>query len=173
MNDRHRGERSRPNLGASGPLAYDSAMLSWDYVDSRMRDAQNYWIASAGEDGRPHAVPVWGAWLADVFYFVGTGRKVRNLRANPRAVVHLESGDDVVLIEGSFKEIGQPSRDLLRQVDEEFIRKYKTYRPSEHLNDRNKSSFPPEGLFAVFPQLVIAWSGMASDATRWKFPARQ
>lgn len=173
MNDRHRGERSRPNLGASGPLAYDSAMLSWDYVDSRMRDAQNYWIASAGEDGRPHAVPVWGAWLADVFYFVGTGRKVRNLRANPRAVVHLESGDDVVLIEGSFKEIGQPSRDLLRQVDEEFIRKYKTYRPSEHLNDRSKSNFPPEGLFAVMPQLVIAWSGMASDATRWKFRARQ
>ncbi len=172
MDDRYSGERGRPNLGASGPLAYDGAMLSWDYVDSRMRDALNYWIASAGVDGRPHAVPIWGAWLEDVFYFVGTGRKIRNLRANPQAVVHLESGDDVVLIEGRFEEIRRPSRELLQSVDEAFIRKYKTYRPSEHLDGRSKSSFPPEGLFAVFPQLVIAWSGMASDATRWRIPAR-
>ncbi len=172
MDDRYSGERSRPNLGASGPVAYDSALLSWDYVDRRMRDSLNYWIASAGGDGRPHAVPVWGAWLEDVFYFVGTGRKIRNLRANPQAVVHLESGDDVVLIEGRFEEIRRPSRELLQNVDEAFVRKYKTYRPSEHLDGQSKSSFPPEGLFAVFPHLVIAWSGMASDATRWRIPAR-
>lgn len=116
-------------------------------------------------------MPVWGAWLKDVFYFVGTGRKVRNLRANPQAVVHLESGDDVVLIEGKFEEIGRENRELLQLVDDEFMRKYETYRPSDHLNDRSKSSFPPDGLFAIFPQLVIAWSGMASDATRWRFPA--
>ena len=168
MKDRYSSERSRPNLGASGPVTYDSEMLSWEYVDGRMRDSLNYWIASAGIDGRPHAVPVWGAWLEDVFYFVGTGKKVRNLRGNPQVVVHLESGDDVVIIEGSFEEISLPSHELLQKVDEEFIRKYETYRPSEHLNDRTKSSFPPEGLFAVFPQLVIAWSGMASDATRWR-----
>lgn len=168
MKDRYSGERSRPNLGASGPVTYDSEMLSWDDVDRRMRDSLNYWIASAGIDGRPHAVPVWGAWLEDVFYFVGTGKKVRNLRGNPQVVVHLESGDDVVIIEGSFEEISLPSHELLQKVDEEFIRKYETYRPSEHLNDRTKSSFPPEGLFAVFPQLVIAWRGMASDATRWR-----
>ncbi|MYH63893.1 MAG: hypothetical protein F4148_19825 [Caldilineaceae bacterium SB0675_bin_29] len=171
MNDPGRGERSRPNLGASGPLEYSSDMLSWDFVDCRMRDAMNYWIASAGIDGRPHSVPVWGAWLKDVFYFVGTGRKIRNLRANPQAVVHLESGDDVVLIEGRFEEIGRENRNLLQLVDDEFIRKYETYRPSDHLNDRSRSSFPPEGLFAIFPQLVIAWSGMASDATRWRFPS--
>ena len=172
MDDRYSGERSRPNLGASGPVAYDSALLSWDYVDSRMRDALNYWIASAGVDGRPHAVPIWGAWLEDVFYFVGTGRKIRNLRANPQAVVHLESGDDVILIEGRFEELRRPSRELLQNVDEAFVRKYKTYRPSEHLDGRSKSSFPPEGLFAVLPQLVIAWSGMASDATRWRIRPR-
>lgn len=170
MKDRYSGERSRPNLGASGPVTYDSEMLSWDDVDRRMRDSFNYWIASAGSDGRPHAVPVWGAWLKEVFYFVGGGRKIRNLRDNPQAAVHLESGDDVVLIEGRFEEISRPGGELLQQVDEEFIRKYKTYRPSEHLDGRSKSSFPPEGLFAVLPQLVIAWSGMASDATRWRIP---
>lgn len=168
MTDRYESQRSRPDLGATGPIEYDSDMLPWEFVESRMRRAVNYWIASVRSDGRPHAVPVWGAWLDDAFYFVGTGRKVRNLRANPQAVVHLESGDEVVIVEGRFEEIGRPSKELLRRVDEEFVRKYETYRPSEHLNGRSASSFPSEGLFAVRPQLVIAWSGMASDATRWK-----
>ena len=171
MTDRYSGERSRPNLGASGPLEYDSGMLGWEFVESRMREASNYWLASAGEDGRPHAVPVWGAWLNDVFYFVGVGRKIRNLRANPQAVVHLESGAEVVLIEGRFEEITRPGRELMQQVDEDFSRKYGGYRPSEYLGDESKSSFPPEGLFAVHPQLVIAWSGLAGDATRWRIPS--
>lgn len=42
MDDRYYGERSRPNLGASGPLEYDSGMLSWEFVGSRMRGAVNY-----------------------------------------------------------------------------------------------------------------------------------
>ncbi len=168
MTDRYESQRSRPDLGATGPIEYDSDMLPWEFVESRIKRAVNYWIASVRSDGRPHTVPVWGAWLDDAFYFVGTGRKVRNLRANPQAVVHLESGDEVVIVEGRFEEIGRPSQELLRRVDEEFVSKYETYRPSEHLNGRSASSFPPEGLFAVRPQLVIAWSGMASDATRWK-----
>ena len=168
MTNRYNSQRSRPDLGATGPIAYDSGMLSWAFVEHRMRTAVNYWIASAGGDGRPHAVPVWGAWLDDAFFFVGTGRKIRNLRANPQAVVHLESGDEVVIVEGRFEEIGLPSPEFLQRVDEEFVRKYGTYRPSEHLNGRSTSSFAPEGLFAVHPQVVIAWSGMASDATRWK-----
>jgi len=168
MTDRYKSQRSRPDLGATGPIEYDSGMLSWEFVESRMQRAVNYWIASAGSDGRPHAVPVWGAWLDDAFFFVGSGRKIRNLRANPQAVVHLESGDEVVILEGRFEEICLPSQELLQRVDEEFVRKYLTYRPSEHLHGRSASSFAPEGLFAVHPQVVIAWSGMASDATRWK-----
>lgn len=168
MTDRYKSQRSRPDLGATGPIEYDSGMLSWEFVESRMRRAVNYWIASVRSSGRPHAVPVWGAWLDDVFFFMGTGRKIRNLRANPQAVVHLESGDEVVIVEGHFEEICRPSQELLQRVDEEFVRKYETYRPSEHLGGQSSSSFPPEGLFAVYPQLVIAWSGMASDATRWR-----
>ena len=173
MTDKYSGERSRPNLGASGPLEYDSGMLSWDFVDSRMREAANYWLASAGNDGRPHAVPVWGSWLDDVFYFVGAGRKIRNLRANPQAVVHLESGTEVVLIEGRFEEITRPSRELMQQLDDEFLRKYVTYRPSKHLDSPHSSSFPPAGLFAIYPLTVIAWSGFASDATRWRLSSKK
>ena len=173
MADRHGSKRSRPLLEGPSPPEFKDGMLSWEFVDIRMREALNYWIASAGTDGRPHAVPVWGAWLEDVFYFVGAGRKVRNLRANPQAVVHLESGDDVVLIEGHFEEIGRPGREFLRQLDDEFLRKYVTYRPSKHLENPHSSSFPPAGLFAIYPFTIIAWSGFASDATRWRMPSKK
>ena len=171
MSDRNSGERTRPNLGL-GAAAYTEDMLSWEYVDSRMRAALNYWIASAGTDGRPHAVPVWGAWLDDIFYFVGAGRKIRNLRANPQAVVHLESADEVVVIEGRFEEISRRDRVFLERLDEDFVRKYTTYRPSENLDNPEESSNVPVGLFVVYPQTVIAWSGFAHNATRWRIASR-
>ena len=147
-------------------------MLSWAFVDARMRSALNYWIASASVEGRPHTVPIWGAWLEGKFYFVGGGRKVRNLRANPHAVVHLESGDEVVLIEGQCNEITAPGTDLLSRVDDEFLRKYGDFRPSEQLRLDGAGRLPLGGLFVVHPEKVIAWSGFASDATRWRFPSR-
>ena len=171
MSGNNTGERSRPNLGLDA-AAFTEEMLSWEFVDSRMRAALNYWIGSAGTDGRPHAVPVWGAWLDDVFYFVGGGRKIRNLRANPQAVVHLENADEVVVIEGRFEEISRRDRAFLERLDEDFVRKYTTYRPSEQLDNPDKSSNAPEGLFAVYPGLVMAWSGFAHNATRWRIPAK-
>jgi len=58
-------------------------------------------------DGLPHAVPVWGVWVDGALYF-GTdrrSRKARNLATNQGAVVHLESGDDAVILEGFAEEI--------------------------------------------------------------------
>lgn len=167
MTGNYDGERSRPNL-ALDDSSFTEEMLTWSFVESRMHAALNYWIVSAASSGRPHAVPVWGAWLDDVFYFVGAGRKIRNLRANPQAIVHLESTDEVVIIEGTFGEITQRDEAFLQQLDEEFVRKYETYRPSENLDGSGSSGNVPVGLFAVFPLTVIAWSGFARDATRWR-----
>jgi len=169
MADKHDGGRSRPNL-ALDSLSFTEEMLTWSFVESRMHAAQNYWIVSAAASGRPHAVPVWGAWLDDVFYFVGAGRKIRNLRANPQAAVHLESADEVVIIEGSFQEIKRRDEAFLHRLDNDFVRKYETYRPSENLDNAGSSGNVPVGLFAVFPTTVIAWSGFARNATRWRIP---
>jgi PPOX class probable F420-dependent enzyme len=72
-------------------------------METRLREARNYWLTTTRADGRPHAMPVWGVWLDDGLWF-GTGLesvKGRNLTRDPRAVVHLESGDDVVILEGT------------------------------------------------------------------------
>jgi general stress protein 26 len=61
--------------------------------------------------GRPHATPVSGVWIEGGFYFgTGTGsRKARNLAKNQHLVVHLESGDEVVILEGVAEEVADPA----------------------------------------------------------------
>jgi hypothetical protein len=169
MSGRYIIERSRPHLPGKSAAEGAERLLSWAFVDSSMRDALNYWIVSAGRDGRPHTAPVWGAWLDDTFYFEGGGRKIRNLRANPQAVVHLESGDEVVIIEGDCGEISGPERPFFQRLDEEFARKYVTYRPSGNLPSPAAQPYPDGGLFAIRPQTVFAWTDFMDDATRWRF----
>ncbi len=67
-------------------------------------------------DGRPHAAPAWGVWLAGrVCFSTSPGSvKARNLAAHPRVVVHLESADNVVIIEGTAALI---EGDDLRRAD--------------------------------------------------------
>lgn len=168
MSDRYNSSRSRPYMPGYGVPEAEEGLLPWSFVDSHMQDALNYWVVSAGLDGQPHTVPLWGVWLDDVFYFDGGGRKIQNLRANPQAVVHLESGDTVVIIEGPFVEISRPDRPFFQRLDEEYGRKY-AYRPSEQFPP-DEPPFPDGGLFAIYPQKVFAWSSFLSDATRWRFP---
>src|SRR3954471_8763711 len=77
-------------------------LLPWRTSVDRLERARSYWICTTRADGRPHAAPVWGLWLDDALWF-STGRaslKARNLARDPRLVVHLESGDEVVILEG-------------------------------------------------------------------------
>ncbi len=77
-------------------------MLPWDTAVAQLAQARNYWVVTVRPNGAPHATPVWGVWLADTFYFAvdPESQKSRNLRANPELVMHLESGDDVVILSG-------------------------------------------------------------------------
>jgi Pyridoxamine 5'-phosphate oxidase len=90
---------------AAPPVLYGAPappgdLLPWSWAEQRLVAARTYWIATTRPDGRPHCRPVWGVWLADGFWF-STGSLARhNLAANPQITVHLESGDQVVIVEG-------------------------------------------------------------------------
>jgi pyridoxine/pyridoxamine 5'-phosphate oxidase len=80
-------------------------MLPWSWAEERLAAARNYWIVTAAPDGEPSAAPVWGVWADGAVYF-GTNprsQKGRNLARDPRAVVHLESGDEVVILHGEVE----------------------------------------------------------------------
>jgi len=96
-------ERERPTIpdGYGLPSTADG-LLSWDAVEQRLRASLHYWLATVRPDGSPHSVPRWGVWLDGCFYYDGapTTRHVRNLDTNPACTLTLESGTDVVIVEG-------------------------------------------------------------------------
>jgi hypothetical protein len=147
--------RSRPHIEGYGIPESEEGMLPWSHVTGRMGKPRNYWIASVSLSGRPHTVPSWGVWVDNVFYFGGgpKTRHLRNIMANPAIVVHLESGDEVVIIEGDAEEITDP--DLQKRIDEAYVQKYKM----------------PHGtpVFALRPRKAFGWTEYPTTVTRWTF----
>src|SRR4051794_20953288 len=99
--------RSRPQLPAGyGVPATDEGMLDWAWAVEQLSSARNYWFCTTRPDGRPHTMPAWAVWLDGALYFDGSPetRRSRNLAHNSAIAVHLESGDQVVVLEGAARE---------------------------------------------------------------------
>ncbi len=152
-------------LGLDTSYGFDSNskfnLLGWDWVSERMEQARNYWVATTRPDGKPHAAPVWGIWFDQTFYFStgSTSRKGRNLIANPEIVVHLESGDEVVIFEGTIESFS----------DSIFFARFAEIYHSKY---DFKPEFDPSNLYLKLnPRLVMAWleSDFVNSATRWRF----
>jgi general stress protein 26 len=142
------------------PKGTKPKLLAWEWVTERLERSQNYWICSTFPDGRPHAVPVWGVWVEHAFYFSTdpNSRKAKNLAASPAISVHLESGDEVTILEGSAKVVK-----LTPAVDDSYNKKYKM----------RLSKFPvPVVLYCLKPAKVMAWreKDFTTSATKWEFP---
>src|SRR5262245_45343880 len=103
---------SRPAFAPGyGIPATPDGMLPWDRAVAQLEAARTYWLVTARAGGRPHVAPVWGVWLDGALYF-GTDLssvKGRNLAANPALTVHLESGDDVVILEVVVEAVPAPA----------------------------------------------------------------
>jgi hypothetical protein len=138
----------------------DARLLSWSHVVEQLEQALNYWIATTRPDGRPHVTPVWGAWMDDAFYFDGiyTARWARNLAANPAISVHLESGADVVIVEGMGEDVVTDA-DVGARIVEAWAAKYGRLLPDP----------VGGGMYRVRPRAVRAWSQFPDDATCWRF----
>lgn len=155
----------------SGQLATDAelAARSWATVRARLEQARNYWVVTAGPDGRPHARPYWGHWLDGAMYFQlqAATRTRRNLAANPRATVHLESGEDVVVLEGAVEELGAPSAvdpTLVARVLERMASKYGV-RPTAAEVARLAVV-----AFRFHPETAFTWTleGFPRSVSRWR-----
>src|SRR5215218_6600267 len=57
---------SRPRFPDVYGISEDpNGLLDWTWATERLESARNYWVVTAGSDGRPHAAPVWALWLDD------------------------------------------------------------------------------------------------------------
>ena len=155
--------RSRPRLPKEyGVPTGDEGLLLWGWVVERLETARNYWVCTTRPDGRPHAVPVWAGWVRDTLYFDGHPQTLwaRNLANNPAITIHLESGDEVVILEGTVVDIPQLDRTIAVEVAKAF-EKYGQPPSTEEWVER--------GLFSMRPQIVFAWSEFPRTMTRWQF----
>lgn len=137
------------------------SFLPWKHAEDRLVRSRNYWICTARPDGRPHSIPVWGMWLDGALFFgtARSSRKARNLAHRPDVSVHLESGDDVVILEGRAEEVSDQA--VFKKLDSASRKKYKM-----------PLMLVPESIvFQVLPRVVLAWTEkrFPHNATRWEF----
>lgn len=150
-----------------GTPAPPGELLPWSWAQQRLETARTYWIATTRPDGRPHCRPVWGMWLPDGFWF-STGSLARhNLAANPQITVHLDSGTEVVIVEGVAAAVTGAER--LRGFLAAYNTKYDwdSVATDTGVADSSGAAGPA---YRVRPQVVFGWDTDLRTATRWSFP---
>jgi nitroimidazol reductase NimA-like FMN-containing flavoprotein (pyridoxamine 5'-phosphate oxidase superfamily) len=140
-------------------------------VERKLTTSSNYWLVSTKPDGAPHARPVWGVYHDGTIWF-STGRssvKGRNLAEDNRCVIHIESADDVVVIEGKAELVAEwtdvmrvePARTVMRKYMDKYVMTERELAPEGELSDA--------ALYRVWPSVVNAWLEGAYPTTqsRW------
>lgn len=145
-------------------------LLAWSAVEARLTSATEFWLATTRPDGRPHVVPRWGVWLDGRFWYDGSPetRHARNRADNPACVLHLESGTEVVILEGRSAPSAPVTSELGQRLSDAFGAKYRArgYAPPP-----NAWSGDDAGGLAVFvPVTGLAWTDFPTDVTRFHFP---
>lgn len=136
--------RSRPHIPEYGISEGEEGMLTWEWVEEQLTASRIYWLATTRPDGHPHAVPSWGTWIDGKLYFGGGDktRHGRNLRENPHMVVHLESGEDVVILETIVEAATDVDPAIVQQVGDDYERKY---------------NMREEPVYVATPRKAFAW----------------
>jgi len=158
----------RADVPGYGIPATTDGMLTWAWAVDRLERAITYALATVNADGTPHLIPIWGAWVDGRWYVEGGDtRWQRNLRANPRMVIQVEQGDDVVIVEGTASELVAPPEPLSSAILDGYA-KYIAAKDYEASPD----NWSQGGLWALQPVKAFAWSHFPEDVTRFRFDAR-
>jgi PPOX class probable F420-dependent enzyme len=113
-------------MAATKVSGLDTSTLGGKGAEGRLRKEIVIWLGTVGADGHPHAVPVWFLWDGQSFLIYSVpGQKVRDIEANPKVTLHLNTtfdGGDVVRIDGEAKRLRrQPPAYKVPK----YIRKYR------------------------------------------------
>jgi len=162
---------SRPTFPkgyVDNPVSY----VDWDWVAAQLTESKNYWLCSVrppssdAQGGRPHVVPRWCVFVDGKIYYDGSPetRHAQNIAANPHISVHLESGDQVIILEGISIPAGKPSAELAKRLVEEYRRKY-----SQQGYSPEPTQWDEGGLYVFTPRQCIAWTAFTENPTKFTF----
>lgn len=96
----------------------DVALAPAYRIDRLLRTEPVLWLSTVRPDGGPHLVPIWFSWDGHEILIASkpSAQKVRNLRANPTAMLALgeaEDDFDVGLLEGRAELLDAPAEATL------------------------------------------------------------
>ena len=128
--------------------------MTWAEVAQRLGAARTYWLGSTTPAGAPHAAPVWGVVTGETLYLYSERStvKARNLAADPRVVVHLESGEDVLIVRGTAEDVGAPA--AVPAVVAALTAKYARPQDQQYLPAADPDF---DVVYAIRPQSAMAW----------------
>jgi hypothetical protein len=163
---------TRPTF-PKGYVDKPTSFLTWEWVAAQLTESKHYWLCSVrppspeGSAARPHVVPRWCVYVDGKIYYDGSPetRHARNLEENPHIAVHLESGSEAIILEGTSAPAGKPSPELGKKLS----RAYKKYK--EFGYTPKPDSWDEGGLFVFTPRQCIAWSNFTQDPTKFIFEA--
>ncbi len=143
-----------------------SGLMPWATAETRLKDARNYWVTSTWPDGRPHLMPVWGAWFDDALWFSSgnRSRKARNLLRDPRASVATDDSDSPVVVDGPVERI----------TDLAVIKRFVTVMNNKYGAGSMSVEFLDPSVNATFVlrptwAFAIEHDDFAGSPTRWDF----
>jgi Pyridoxamine 5'-phosphate oxidase len=138
----------------------------WEEIAQRLRPPRSYWLGTTGADGAPHATPVWGVVVDEVLYVYSERRtvKARNVARNPRVVVHLDDGEDVLIVHGHLDDLGRPQ--TRPDVVDAFAAKYDQPGDAQYLPSADPAF---DVLWALRPTRALSWrlADYAASQSRW------
>ena len=140
--------------------------MTWAEVAERLAAARTYWLGSTTVSGAPHAAPVWGTVTGGTLYLYSERStvKARNLAADPRVVIHLESGEDVLIVRGAVEDLGAPAQ--VPAVVAALATKYTRPEDRQYLPDADPDF---DVVYALRPKSAMTWrlDDYAGSQRRW------
>ena len=156
-----------PDYGVDTPAW---SPLPWSWAAERLLSSRNVWVVTVSGQGRPHAMPVWGAWDDDEHRFAFScgprSRKARNLAANPHAVIMTESTVECLSVQGRADVVDDETR--REEWIARLLAKYQPLAPAmdaHFLRQHLMVEFRPDRAFAI----IEREEEFSTRATRWVF----
>lgn len=146
----------RPHAPGYFKRDYTEGLLPWSWAVDLMNRVRNPVISTVRPNGRPHAMPIWGIWLNDVYCLSTaiTSVKSSNLKANPECVITSSDEDGDVVLEG---------RAELSELPDGFTEAYK---------GKYGEKIDEGPIWIVRPRVAFAFQAndnFYKTATRWTF----
>ena len=144
-------------------------MLTWASVQRMLRAARYLWIATTGDDGSPHLVEQWCAWVDDTLFFEGSERTrwARNLARDARLAFGVQVADRAAYGDAVVEVAPGLDRAVAAKIARQYAAKYGPdfdYRPPVE-------QYMEGPIFRARPTKIIAFDvrRFNTSATRFTF----